>query len=205
LLLKAIDAKEEGKTVDRDSMLLSSSNQDTKPKTTSKTSRSTSSASSTKVETLSDRAQDPTSRRSIRKRSAPELFIGRPSVRDSGVEEGDEEFLAAFTLTDLRTSSPSSNSNQQSRHSLATKKRGAEESTRDDNAVEEENLIKSATKETSSKKKTKKSVSDGDSSNNKATTTVKSGLKDCPELGLAWTKWRLIMTIPWRLTVTMRA
>jgi len=122
LLQKAIDAKEEGKTVDRDSLLrlFNSSNQDAKPKATSrkasgkKPSRSTSSASSNQVETLSDSAQDPTSRRSIRKRSAPELFVARPSKFSGGVEEGDEEFLAAFTLTDLRKSS--SNSSQQSKH-----------------------------------------------------------------------------------------
>ena len=133
LLQKAIDAKEEGKTFDRDFLLqlFNSSNKDTKPEATSKKasvkepSRSKGAASSTQVDPLSDRAQDPTSRRSIRKRSAPKLYVARPSVRDSGVEEGDEEFLAAFTLTDLRTSSSTSNSSQQSRHSLTTKKRSA--------------------------------------------------------------------------------
>ena len=124
LLQKAIDAKEEGKTIDRDSLLrlFNTSNKDTKPKATSsrkasvkEPSRSTISASSsTQVETLSVSAQDPTSRRSIRKRSVPELFVARPSKFSGGVEEGDEEFLAAFTLTDLRKSS--SNSSQQSKH-----------------------------------------------------------------------------------------
>ena len=123
LLQKAIDAKEEGKTVDRNSLLrlFSSSSKDTKPKTTSsrkasvkKPSRSTSSSCSTQVEALPDIAQEPTNRRSIRKRSAPELFVARPSKNSGGVEEGDEEFLAAFTLTDLRKSS--SNSSQQSKH-----------------------------------------------------------------------------------------
>lgn len=124
LLQKAIDAKEEGKTIDRDSLLrlFNTSNKDTKPKATSsrkasvkEPSRSTISASSsTQVETLSVSAQDPTSRRSIRKRSAPELFVARPSKFSGEVEEGDEEFLAAFTLTDLRKSS--SNSSQQSKH-----------------------------------------------------------------------------------------
>jgi len=236
LLQKAIDAKEEGKTVDRDSLLrlFNSSNQDAKPKATSrkasgkKPSRSTSSASSNQVETLSDSAQDPTSRRSIRKRSAPELFVARPSKFSGGVEEGDEEFLAAFTLTDLRKSS--SNSSQQSKHpsyyllqEASVLFSGINETNaaqtfhsidnlfgngtqRDKNSrwkalkelhskhpsyhlLESQralNKTQKPTKKVASKKMMEKksaSLSEGDSSNNKATTTVKSGLKDCPELG----------------------